>query len=260
MDRGARYVLEKQWILTLPSVCTLQKHKDNSNQRRCPEHHTRKKTSVFDKRVKNRWATQQLIDDTTLNGTRLGVISRGKVVKMFLDLKHFSYCVTVGCWRKKSRWGRPGPAGVKDHSDPAEETAGRTQYVVCLFFFNRFSPGFGFPSTSPNKNHNRVEEKKEELKKVISLKIFHTTVPFREGANGNVAEGWQPMKELLFCDAALTANRFLLRSIWFLQFRVKECSWFWLIENTPQNTRYSYWPFVLKYRSVFWSTSTYYNE
>lgn len=206
MDRGARYVLEKQWILTLPSVCTLQKHKDNSNQRRCPEHHTRKKTSVFDKRVKNRWATQQLIEDTTLNGTRLGVISRGKVVKMFLDLKHFSYCVTVGCWRKKSRWGRPGPAGVKDHSDPAEETAGRTQYVVCLFFLT------GFHQASVSLRHRRIKtttgwrKKRKNLKRWLVWRYFTQQCLSGKGRMGtllkdgsqwkgcfSVTQPWQPI-------------------------------------------------------------------
>lgn len=55
------------------------------------------------------------------------------------DFKPFPYCVTVGCWRKKSRWGRPGPAGLKDHSDPADETHSGVHSVRDLFF-NGFSP------------------------------------------------------------------------------------------------------------------------
>lgn len=55
---------------------------------------------------------------------------------MLSDLKPFSYCVTVGCWRKKSRWGRPGPAGLKDHSNPAEEAAGN---ALCDWFWRVFT-------------------------------------------------------------------------------------------------------------------------
>lgn len=48
-------------------------------------------------------------------------------VTVLLDLKLFSYCMTVGCSRKKSRRGRPDPVRLKDHSNPVEDTHTHTR-------------------------------------------------------------------------------------------------------------------------------------
>lgn len=104
--------------------------------------------------------------------------------------------------RKESRWGRPRPAGLKDHSDPAEESVGCTQdaFGVCLFFFK--------PIPFLKKMQQGAIK---EVIKVTSLKIFYTTVPFLVGANENVAGRPQPMRTPYFCDVIGTAYRFPLR-------------------------------------------------
>lgn len=94
--------------------------------------------------------------------------------------------------RKESRWGRPRPAGLKDHSDPAEESVGCTQdaFGVCLF------KPISFLFDLPDKKMQRGAIK--EVTKVTSLKTFYTTVPFLVGANESVAGRHQPMRTPYF--------------------------------------------------------------
>lgn len=87
-----------------------------------------------------------------------------KLTKMFLNVKPLSYCVTVGCWRKKSRWGRLGPGGLKDHGNTSEESASYKQYVSR--FITSFHPktaGLRFPLTITLQKSQRSEIK--ELKR-----------------------------------------------------------------------------------------------
>lgn len=100
-----------------------------------------KKATVFQLICQNERSSGYAIANSEIREN--GVMSGGKETKYCEKLKVFSYCVTVGCWRKKSRWGRPGPAGLKDHSDPAEETAGYTVCVFCFLpAFHRKTPDF----------------------------------------------------------------------------------------------------------------------
>lgn len=73
-------------------------------------------------------------------------VAGGNVVRdnvtIWLAVKPFSYCRTVGCWRKKSRRGRPGPVGLKDHSNPVEDThsGGGGGGHSNMLLFNKLSP------------------------------------------------------------------------------------------------------------------------
>lgn len=58
-------------------------------------------------------------------------------LKIAPGLKPLSYLMTVRCWRKKSRLGRPV---LKDRSDPSQESTGSKGGSFPLLYL-RFAPG-----------------------------------------------------------------------------------------------------------------------
>lgn len=138
-----RRVLKKQRIITL---LTLGKQKDSWTHQPngvtwTPHGEKRPFTVDFKKPLGYVIANLNLLCNLNTSQVKpVGYIKR-QSGKMYTYLKPFSYCVAVGCWRKKSRWGWPGPAGLK-----GPQRRGDTNNVFC--FWNRLSrqhTGFLFP-------------------------------------------------------------------------------------------------------------------
>lgn len=86
--------------------------------------------------------------------------------------------------RKESRWGRPGPAGLKDpRRSSGEVRAGCTHQKKRAWILSRVPSPYVLICRIKKMQPGAIKE----VEKVVSLKMFYATVPSLVGTNGSVA-------------------------------------------------------------------------